>query len=52
MRGLNDDEICNFIELTKDKVKFYKFKMWDAYIYRLKIGLLEFRHKIYRVYAI
>jgi hypothetical protein len=22
MKGINDDEICNFIELTRDKVKF------------------------------
>lgn len=27
MKGINDDEICNFIELTKDKV--YKFNFYN-----------------------
>lgn len=39
MRGFNDDEICNFVELTKDKpinVRFIEFMPFDGNVWNVK----------------
>lgn len=39
MRGVNDDEICNFVELTRDKpinVRFIEFMPFDGNIWNVK----------------
>ena len=39
MRGFNDDEICDFVELTKDKpinVRFIEFMPFDGNVWNVK----------------
>lgn len=39
MRGMNDDEICNFVELTKHKpinVRFIEFMPFDGNVWNVK----------------
>lgn len=39
MRGFNDDEICDFIELTRDKpinVRFIEFMPFDGNVWNVK----------------
>ncbi|KMZ71380.1 Cyclic pyranopterin monophosphate synthase, mitochondrial [Zostera marina] len=39
MRGINDDEICNFVELTKEKpinVRFIEFMPFDGNVWNVK----------------
>ncbi|KAK9051592.1 hypothetical protein SSX86_028219 [Deinandra increscens subsp. villosa] len=39
MRGFNDDEICNFVELTRDKpinVRFIEFMPFDGNVWNVK----------------
>lgn len=39
MRGFNDDEICDFVELTRDKpinVRFIEFMPFDGNVWNVK----------------
>lgn len=39
MRGFNDDEICDFVELTKEKpinVRFIEFMPFDGNVWNVK----------------
>lgn len=39
MRGFNDDEICNFVELTREKpinVRFIEFMPFDGNVWNVK----------------
>lgn len=39
MRGFNDDEICDFVELTRDKpinVRFIEFMPFDGNVWKVK----------------
>lgn len=39
MRGMNDDEICNFVELTRHKpinVRFIEFMPFDGNVWNVK----------------
>lgn len=39
MRGVNDDEICDFVELTRDKpinVRFIEFMPFDGNVWNFK----------------
>lgn len=47
MRGLNDDEICDFIELTKHKVSTIKIVILLVNIVVYLKNYKEFRCEIY-----
>lgn len=39
MRGFNDDEICNFVELTRNKpinIRFIEFMPFDGNVWNVK----------------
>lgn len=39
MRGFNDDEICDFVELTRDKpinIRFIEFMPFDGNVWNVK----------------
>lgn len=39
LRGVNDDEICDFVELTKEKpinVRFIEFMPFDGKVWHVK----------------
>lgn len=53
MRGINDDEICDFVKLTKDKpinVRFIEFMPFDGNVWNVKklVPYAEIFNKVVR----
>lgn len=51
MRGLNDDEICDFVEMTKEKpidVRFIEFMPFDGNVWNSKklVPYAEMRRQV------
>lgn len=53
MRGFNDDEICDFVELTRNRpinVRFIEFMPFDGNVWNVKklVSYIEIRDKVVR----
>lgn len=51
MRGFNEDEICNFVELTRDKpinIRFIEFMPFDGNVWNVK-KLVSYSEMLERV---
>lgn len=53
MRGFNDDEICDFVELTRDKpinIRFIEFMPFDGNVWNVKklVSYSEMLDKVVR----
>lgn len=51
MRGINDDEICDFVEMTKEKpidVRFIEFMPFDGNVWNSKklVPYAEMRREV------
>lgn len=54
MRGFNEDEICNFVELTRDKpinIRFIEFMPFDGNVWNVK-KLVSYSEMLERVVCI